>query len=290
MMPTDPWDETVRTARRLEDLGFDHLWVYDHLSWRRYRDRSWHATHPLLAGMAASTERIRLGTMVSNPNIRHPVLLAKDAMTIDHISGGRLTLGVGAGGTGFDATVLGQEPLSPAERLSRLAEFVSCLDGLLRDELRNHNGAWYRFSEARILPGCVQRPRLPLAIAAGGPKGLRIAAEYGDAWITYGDTSYRDVSAAGTERIVAEQLRTLDQYCADIGRSAADIDRIYLIGNTEARPLADIDTFARFLERYSLLGFTDLVFHLPRLDDPIWNESTEIVDTIAERFLASEYR
>src|SRR5687767_3593981 len=105
MLPTDPWPDTVARARHLDELGFDHLWTYDHLSWRRYRDRPWHATMPWLTGVAAATARIRVGTLVSSPNIRHPVMLAKDAMTIDHISNGRLTIGIGAGGPGFDATV-----------------------------------------------------------------------------------------------------------------------------------------------------------------------------------------
>jgi alkanesulfonate monooxygenase SsuD/methylene tetrahydromethanopterin reductase-like flavin-dependent oxidoreductase (luciferase family) len=107
MMPTDPWPETVRIAQRLEAQGYHHLWVYDHHSWRRYQDRPWYGTYPWLTGLAALTEPIRLGTMVSNPNIRHPLDLAKEAMTIDHVSNGRLTIGLGAGGTGFDAAVFG---------------------------------------------------------------------------------------------------------------------------------------------------------------------------------------
>ena len=114
MLPTDPWSETVARARHLEALGYDHLWTYDHLSWRRYRERTWFGAIPWLTGIAAATDRIRLGPLVSSPNFRHPVTLAKDAMTLDHVSGGRLILGVGAGGLGFDSTVLGAEPLTPA--------------------------------------------------------------------------------------------------------------------------------------------------------------------------------
>ena len=80
-----------------------------------------------------ATDRIRLGTMVASPNFRHPVTLAKEAMTLDHVSGGRLTLGIGAGGPGSDATVLGGEQPSPAERVARFAEFVEVLDQLLRE-------------------------------------------------------------------------------------------------------------------------------------------------------------
>ncbi len=281
LMPTDPWGETVELVARLEELGYHHVWVYDHLSWRRYQDRPWHATYPWLAGLAAHTSRIRLGTMVSNLNIRHPLVLAKDAMTIDHISNGRFTLGLGAAGTGFDATALGQEPLTPSRRVARLEEATTLLDGLLRKEVHSHSGDFYTVNEGRILPGCVQAPRVPLAIAAGGRRTLAIAAAMGDAWITWGDTSLKDLSADGTERVVADQLAHLESACASIGRDPAEIDRIFLIGNTDARPLRSVAEFDSFVERYESIGFTDLVFHMPRHDDPIWNEDPDIVNRIA---------
>jgi alkanesulfonate monooxygenase SsuD/methylene tetrahydromethanopterin reductase-like flavin-dependent oxidoreductase (luciferase family) len=284
LLPTDPWRQTVEQVRRLEAWGYSHLWVYDHLSWRRYHDRPWHATYPWLAGLAMATERIRLGTMVANPNIRHPVLLAKDAMTLDHLSDGRFTLGIGAGGTGFDAGVLGQAPLTGGQRVDRLVELTHVVDGLLRGDLTDHTGEWYRIEAARMLPGCVQRPRLPLAIAAGGARTLRLVAEVADAWITYGDTSYADLSESGTDDVVRRQLDVLTTRCAEVGRDPSTVDRIYLIGNTEARPLSSVDAFVDFAGRYGELGFTDLVFHHPRADDPVWNEPAEIVEAIASTF------
>ena len=107
MLPTDPWPETRHRAQHLEALGYDHLWTYDHLSWRRYRGRAWYSAIPWLTGIAGATDRIRLGTMVASPNLRHPVTLAQDAVTLDHVSSGRFVLGVGAGGLGFDAKVFG---------------------------------------------------------------------------------------------------------------------------------------------------------------------------------------
>ncbi len=285
LLPTDPWDATVARVQRLEALGYHHVWVYDHLSWQRYRDRPWHATYPWLTGLAAATSRIRLGTMVSNLNVRHPLTLAKDAMTIDHVSGGRITIGLGAGGTGYDAVVLGQDPLSPGERLDRLEEGARLLDGLLRGDVEDHDGDHYQIRGARLLPGCIQRPRVPIAIAAGGRRSIRLAAEIGDAWITYGDTTSRDLTAAGTERVVREQAALLATSCEEIGRDPTSIDRIHLVGNTDARPLGSIDAFEDFVGRYTELGFTDLVFHHPRPDDAVWSENDEIVETIAERFL-----
>jgi alkanesulfonate monooxygenase SsuD/methylene tetrahydromethanopterin reductase-like flavin-dependent oxidoreductase (luciferase family) len=285
LLPTDPWPETVARAARLEALGFDHLWTYDHLSWRRYRDRPWHATVPWLAGVAGATTTIRLGTMVASPNFRHPVTLAKDAMTLDHISGGRLTLGVGAGGLGFDATVLGGDLLSLAERRQRLAEFVALLDLLLRQPTTSFHGTYYTAEEARMLPGCLQRPRIPLALAAGDPATLRLVADTADAWITYGDSSHRDLTGPGTDAAVRRQLDLLVEACGRVGRDPATIERIYLSGNTEERPLASVAAFEDLVGRCAELGFTDVVFHHPRADDPVWNDPAEIVEAIASEVL-----
>jgi alkanesulfonate monooxygenase SsuD/methylene tetrahydromethanopterin reductase-like flavin-dependent oxidoreductase (luciferase family) len=285
MLPTDPWPETVARARRLEQLGYHHLWTYDHLSWRRYRDRAWFAALPWLTGLAAATRTVRLGTLVASPNFRHPVTFAKEAMTLDHISGGRLTLGLGAGGAGPDATVLGGAQLTPGQRVARLAEFVEVLDRLLRQPATAHRGDHYTVDDARMIPGCRQRPRVPLAIAAGGPATLALAARYADAWITYGDPTYRDTSPAGTERAVRAQAGRLAEHCAAAGRDPGEIARIYLIGNTDERPLASVAAFTDFVGRYRDLGFTDIVFHHPRPDDPVWTDDPGIVDAIAAEVL-----
>ena len=284
-MPTDPWPESVAAAQRVESLGYDHLWVYDHLTWRRYRDLPWHGIYPWLTGLAAGTDHIRIGTMVSSPNIRHPVTLAKDAMTIDHISDGRLTLGVGAGGVGFDATAFGQHPLSPRQRIDRLEEFVAVIDGLLRGALTDHEGPWYTVSEARMIPGCIQTPRLPLAIAAGKRRGIELAASRGDAWITNGDTSIPDLTLAKHWEIVHDQVDMLEAACGRIGRRWTDIDRILMVTNGEGRPLSSVDAFDEFVAQAAELGFTDVVFHHPRPDDPIWDDPVEVVAEIADRHL-----
>jgi alkanesulfonate monooxygenase SsuD/methylene tetrahydromethanopterin reductase-like flavin-dependent oxidoreductase (luciferase family) len=281
MIPTDPWPETVERAQQLEQLGYHHLWTYDHLSWRRYRDRPWHATIPWLTGLACATGTVRLGTMVASPNFRHPVTLAKEAMTLDHVSGGRLTLGLGAGGIGFDATTFGGSPLPAAERVGRLGEFVDVVDRLLRQPVTSHRGEHYTVEEARMIPGCVQQPRLPLALAAGGRRTLALVARYADAWITFGDSSSHSRTAAETERIVNKQAEVLAEHCDELGRDPADIARIYLVGNSAERPLASVAAFREFVERYGELGFTDIVFHDPRPDDPVWNDDPAIVEEIA---------
>lgn len=285
LLPTDPWTETVARVQRLEELGYHHVWTYDHLSWRRYRDRPWHAAIPWLTGLASATHKVRLGTMVATPNFRHPITLAKEAMTLDHISQGRVTIGIGAGGTGFDATVLGCAQPTPSQRSDRLAEFVAILDRALSDPTTSYDGRYFTVDDARMIPGCVQSPRLPLAVAAAGRRTLAVVARHADAWITYGDATYRDTTPAGAERAVREQAAQLAEHCAALGRDPTAIDRIYLIGNTDERPLASIAAFTDFIGRYAELGFTDVVFHHPRPDDPVWMDDPAIVEAIAEDVL-----
>jgi alkanesulfonate monooxygenase SsuD/methylene tetrahydromethanopterin reductase-like flavin-dependent oxidoreductase (luciferase family) len=285
MLPTDPWPEAMARARRIEAMGYDHLWTYDHLSWRRYRGRPWYSALPWLTGMAGVTERLRLGTMVASPNLRHPVTLAQDAITLDHVSNGRVELGVGAGGIGFDATVFGREPLTRPELVARLGEFVELLSRLFADDLVSYAGRYYTVVDACVQPAAIQSPRIPLAIAAGGKRALELTARLGDAWITYGDTTNGDRSVTGTAEAVRTQVRRLDEACTAIGRDPTSIRRIYLAGNTDARPLASVEAFTDFVERYREFGFTDVVFHHPRTDDPEWNEPEKIVEEIATEVL-----
>src|ERR687892_2840902 len=107
ILPEHRWVEAAPRWRRAEDLGLDHVWPYDHLTWRSFRDRAWFGAVPTLTAAATVTTRIRIGTLVASPNFRHPVPFAKEVVTLDDVSGGRLTLGIGAGGSGWDATMLG---------------------------------------------------------------------------------------------------------------------------------------------------------------------------------------
>ena len=109
------------TARAAEDAGVRTVFSYDHLSWRDLRDGPWYAAVPLLAAAATATERVRLGTLVASPNYRHPVTFAAEVMTLDQLSDGRVELGVGAGTSAHDASVLGVPALTPRERQDRFA-------------------------------------------------------------------------------------------------------------------------------------------------------------------------
>ena len=289
IIPTDPWPTAVAQSRRVEELGYDHLWTYDHLSWQHYRERPWFGAIPWLTGIAGVTERIRLGTLVCSPNFREPLTLAKDAIALDHVSGGRFVLGVGAGGTGWDATVYGRGALGPAARSARLAEMVEALDGLLTSDAYSFSGEHYVIDDARTMPGPLQDPRLPLAVAAAGPKALALAARFGDAWITIGDP-WHDGSSAGIERAVRSQTAQLEDACATIGRDPATLDRVFLSGAGDDRPLASLTAFEDCVGRYRGLGITDLVVHHPRAEDTHWDDPPDILEQVAAHALSDAQR
>jgi alkanesulfonate monooxygenase SsuD/methylene tetrahydromethanopterin reductase-like flavin-dependent oxidoreductase (luciferase family) len=177
--------------------------------------------------------------------------------------------------------VLGGEVLSARQRADRLIEFVEVLDVLLTEGEASYAGEWFQVDAAQVVPGCVQKPRLPLAIAAGGPRTLALAARHADNWITYGEPEYADTTPAGVDKAVRTQRARLEDACAAIGRDPSEIDSTYLIGNTDERPLASVDAFVDFAGRFGALGFTDLVFHHPRPGDPVWTEPVAIVEALA---------
>ncbi|MCM2417898.1 LLM class flavin-dependent oxidoreductase [Streptomyces sp. RKAG293] len=266
ILPVYRWQQGQEVWRRAEDLGFHTAYTYDHLSWRTFRDGPWFGAVPTLAAAAAATTRLRLGTLVTSPNFRHPVTLAKDLITLDDVSGGRITLGIGAGGSGFDATALGQEAWTPRERADRFAEFVLLLDKLLSEDVVSFEGAFYSAHEVRNIPGCVQRPRLPFAVAATGPRGLKLAARHGQAWVTTGDPKLFETGTPEQSlEAIKGQLDKLGAACEAIGRDVGELEKIMLTGFTPdpRGPLESVDSFVDFAGKHREAGITELVLHWP---------------------------
>jgi len=262
ILPEQRWPEQQRLWQRAEELGFDHAWTYDHLAWRSLRDGPWFGAVPTLSAAALATSRIRLGPLVASPNYRHPVPFAKELMTVDDISVGRLVVGIGAGGEGWDAAMLGRTPWSARERADRFAEFVELLDVLLRQPKTKYEGSWYSADEARTYPGCVQQPRVPFAVAAAGPRGMRLAASYAETWVTTGDRSGGGIGG------VADQVKGLEDVCLSAGRDPSTIGRLVLTGPELDPGLESEGAFADTVGRYEEVGITDLVVHWPRPSEP----------------------
>jgi alkanesulfonate monooxygenase SsuD/methylene tetrahydromethanopterin reductase-like flavin-dependent oxidoreductase (luciferase family) len=258
ILPDERWSVAGRRWRLAEEYGFDHAWTYDHLGWRDLVDGPWFDAVPTLTAAAMVTRRIRLGTFVASPNFRHPVHFARELTALDDISEGRLLLGVGAGGIGFDSAVLGAAELTPRERVDRFAEFLSLLSRLLENDKVDFTGTYYRAVDARSTPGPVQRPRPPLVVAANGPRALRLAAEHGDGWVTTGAPA--DDEAAWW-RSVADVSARFSEAAASAGRTP---DRYLNLDSSPVFSLSSTDAFTDAVGRAAELGFTDVMTHWPR--------------------------
>lgn len=281
ILPIYRWSDGRGVWRRAEELGFHAAYTYDHLSWRTFRDQPWFATMPTLAAAAVETETILLGTMVTNPNFRHPVPLAKELITLDDLSEGRITLGIGAGGTGFDAGVLGNRPWPPRERADRFAEFLSLLSALLQQDTTTTHGVHYSAVQARNIPGCVQEPRIPFYVAATGARGLALAARYGQGWVTDLDATATDeISVEEELRVVRARLDKLTAACDAAGRDVTELDKVLVHGSAPKEPLRSIDAFVDWAGRHGALGFTEIVLHWP-VPDSVFACDTALFEKIA---------
>jgi len=270
ILPDRPWSLAAEKWRRAEDLGFDHVWTYDHVVWDGLRDSPWFGAVPTLATAGLVTERIRIGTLVASPNFRHPVPFARDLMTLDDITGGRLTVGIGAGSRGSDASLLGRSREGLKVRTERFSQFVDVLDQALRGDEVTYSGRHWETSAVTLLPGCVQRPRVPFAVAASVTRSMEIAVRHGSMWVTNGDRSHRGPPlepTRGTE-VVSEQLKRLHEICESQERDPATIDRLVLTGSRLHSGLGSPTQFAETIAAYEEVGVTDFVVHWPREDDP----------------------
>jgi alkanesulfonate monooxygenase SsuD/methylene tetrahydromethanopterin reductase-like flavin-dependent oxidoreductase (luciferase family) len=255
-----PWPRWRERVLEVEALGYDGVYVWDHLV-----HRTQEPSDPLfdgltvLAAAAEFTSRVRLGTLVASPTIRHPLLLAKQAMTLDNVSGGRLELGIGAAGVLLDYEVLGLEPWSKAEQVERFRSTVELVDGALRGET-TYSGAYGSGAGVTTAPGSVQSPRLPLTLAAHGPKTLAIAGRYADCWNT---VTTRDLPPEQVLALVVSRTRLLDRAALEAGRDPASIRRSVLIGSNDWPALASAGAFREAVLRYREVGVTEVVLVHP---------------------------
>ena len=289
ILPQQRWRDAEPLWRRAEQLGFDSAWTYDHLAWRSLADQPWFATVPTLVAAATATTTIRLGTWVASPNYRHPVPFAKELMSLDDISGGRFLLGVGAGGAGYDAGVLGSPPPTPAQRTSRFAEFVELLDTLLTQPVTTWRGEHFAAEGARMLPGRTgldplpDGARLPFVVAANGPRAMAVAARYGQGWATTGVGDASTGESAWWADVAARADR-FSEVAQEAGRDPVDVDR-YLSLDTVAYSLRSVGAFEDAVGRAGELGFTDVVVHWPRADG-VYAGDEAVLEEVAARLPA----
>jgi probable F420-dependent oxidoreductase len=212
------WAELLDMTRAVEDLGFDSVWVGEHLLYR-WPDRPargpWEAW-ALLAAIAASTSRIELGPLVACTNFHNPALLAKQAATIDELSGGRFVLGLGAGWNETEFRAYGY-PFD--HRVERFEEAFTIIRSLLRDGAVDFDGHWYQARDCELLPRGPRPAGPPLMIGSKGPRMLRATMAHADAWNAW----YNDTGNAVSG--VAPLRALVDDACREVGREPGDVER-----------------------------------------------------------------
>jgi len=279
------WPEYLAMARAAESVGFDTLWLGDHLLYR-YGDGSsrgpWEVW-TMLAALAASTSRIRLGPLVAATAFHAPPMLAKLAATADEISGGRLILGLGAGWNETEFRAFGF-PFD--HRISRFEEAFTIVRTLLREGSVDFDGKYFQARDCELLPRSSRPGGPPLMVGSVGPRMLEITLPHVDMWNVW----YRDSnnSPAGLEPI----LRALDEACRAVGREPADVERTSAVlvrlpggtgrvmGDTTQKDVPPVEgtpaAIAGRLRDYAALGLAEVQLVL----DPITIESIEALGPV----------
>jgi probable F420-dependent oxidoreductase len=214
---TQPWDDVVEVVQHAEATGWDGVYAADHFMGDA--GAPWPVEIPTLeataalAALAVVTTRMRLAPLVLGITYRHPAVLAKWAATVDHVSGGRLTLGVGAGWQVNEHEQYGIPLGSPKERIDRFEEALVVLKGLLREPMTTFAGDHYRLRDAIAEPKPVQSP-LPILVGGKGNRMLRVVARHADVWNIW-----------STPALMAERASVLDAACEAEGRDPATLPR-----------------------------------------------------------------
>jgi len=263
LLPTNPWDELIKQLTHIEELNFDIAGSGDTFVSFFNSNEPCFELWALTSAWAAKTNRIRLGMWVTAFPFRNPAFLAKQALTVDHISNGRLELGLGAGvrsDKSYEMT--GITNWSPRGRVARFHEYVEIVSQLLSNEVTNYDGRYYKIKEAIMSPRPVQKPRPPITIAAHSPRMLKLAARHADTWNTLG-------SAESLEE-VRNRNDLVDKYCREIGRDPRTLRRSYCFYSHDVivqRGLFDYyeseDAFREMVRPFIDLGIREVLIDYP---------------------------
>ena len=255
-----PLNALTQRWRDAERLGFDVLWNCDTLV---EPDRPRHMLFDgpaTLTLMAERTQTIRVGTLVTSLYFRHPATFAKSAMTIDHLSGGRLEIALGVGDPSAGPAATGIQ-WTAGESVARFAEFVRLIDQLLTHETSDFNGTYFTSIGAETIPLPIQKPRPPLTIAAHGPKMLAIAARHADSWSSWG--GYDVDTEDDFFRITAERCRRFDDLCVAANRDPATI-RHSVVCFPPLTPWESTAYFEDMVGRMRAAGIDEFVLYWPQ--------------------------
>lgn len=267
MLPNVPWAELKARVVRLEELEFDVAAFADHFVDWTNPVRPWFETWTALAAVAEATSTIRLTTIVTQIPLRNPAMLARQVLTLDHISGGRIELGLGTGLTIDPSYAMAGLPnWEPKERVDRFEEYVDLVGQLLAEEVTTYAGNYYQADGAIMNPRPVQLPRPPLMVAGLGQRMLRIAARFADSWNSLSFLAEFDDQLVETRARCA----AIDFHCAAIGRDPSSLRRSYTMFDAQARPKGgaityyeSVDRFVDHVSRVVELGISDVGVYYP---------------------------
>jgi F420-dependent oxidoreductase-like protein len=250
-------DELARLAAAADQAGVDTVWVVDHLIQADPTAASDHTemyeAYTTLGYLAARTERVRLGTMVSAAALRPPALLTKAVTTLDVLTGGRAWLGIGAGYHSAEAQALGLPLPPPAERFELLEETLQIASRMWAGDETPFEGKHYRLDHPQDSPGPPQRPHPPILIGgAGERRTLRLVAQYADACNLF------DIPDGG--ETIRRKLAVLAQHCSDVGRPFEAIEKTL---STRLNADESSDEFARRCTGLAALGIEHVVVITP---------------------------
>lgn len=263
LAPTTPWLRIIQQARLVESLGFDKIWLPDHFVYPEGTQKGldWFDCWTTLAALAVETDDITIGPLVSSMTLRNPAVLARMAVTVDHISNGRLELGVGAGGAPNCHKMTGVPQWDRRERSERYCEFVEIIDHMLLNEVTTYEGKYYDIQGAVLRPKSVSIPRPVLNVAAHGEKSLRLAARYGDAWNAL--RAGTDLTPRQTSDVIHQRYQMLCDFAIEAGRDPSQLGRTFCFGWTSDKPFASMEAFHDALGRYIEAGMNDFCFIYP---------------------------
>jgi F420-dependent oxidoreductase-like protein len=229
-----PWPELLRFWQRADELGYDSCWIPDHFYSGSDPDASCWEAWTVLSAMAASTKQIKLGPMVLGNTYRHPAVVANMAATLDHVSGGRLQLGFGAGWMQSEHDGYGIPFPGAAERVNRLDEALEVVKRLFTEKRANFEGRYYQLRDAICEPKPLQRPYPPIVVGGGGEKRtLRVVAKHADEW-----------NGEASPSQIAHKVSVLHQHCREVGRDPAEIE-IGVLLRTELQAESTYRTWVR---------------------------------------------
>ena len=249
------WDEMRTRWQWFESLGFDSLWLPDHFVPTANPSGPMFEAWTLLAALGTQVQRARIGVLVSSNTFRHPALLAKQAVTIDHVTNGRLELGIGAGWFKDEHEMFGLAFPETGELVDRYAESLDLLDRYLSNDETSFEGEFFSLKNAWNRPGSVQRPRPPFVIGAHGPRMINLAARYADTW-----------NSRGTPAEMRARNDRMDDACARYGRDPQAVKRSLLFVVAQMpneHPWDSTDAFADYVGRFSEAGVREFLFQPP---------------------------